>query len=174
MPLSLHQASVPVFEEYLTALSAILEKAEAYAAAKKIDPTVICSARLYLDMFTLAQQVRLACDFAKNAGARLTGTEPPKFEDTETNLKELRDRITRTLAFIQKKEPPMMEAMFDHDVQFPLGPNKAKMLAQDYLLHFALPNFFFHVTTAYAILRHYGLDIGKRDFLGNVRGLVVV
>jgi hypothetical protein len=174
MALSLYQASVPIFEEYLTALAAILEKAEAYAAAKKIDPAIICSARLALDMLPLARQVQLACDFAKNAGARLTGTEPPKFENTETNLQELRDRITWTLAFIRTKEPPMMEAKFDHSIEFPLGSNKAQMLAQNYLLHFALPNFFFHVTTAYAILRHYGLDIGKRDFLGNVRGLDVV
>jgi hypothetical protein len=172
--LSLYQASVPVFEEYLMALAAILEKAEAYAATKKIDSAVIGSARLALDMFPLARQVQLACDFAKNAGARLTGTEPPTFENTETNLKELRDRITRTLAFIQAKEPAKIDAMFDQYLQFPLGSNRAKMLAQNYLLHFALPNFFFHVTAAYAILRHYGLDIGKRDFLGNVRGLDVV
>jgi hypothetical protein len=172
MAISLFEASIPVFEEYLNGLSALLDKAESHAAAKKIDPSVICATRLFPDMFPLSRQVQIACDFGKNTAARLSRSEPPKFDDSEKNLAELKGRVTETLAFLAKQDSKQIDATSGHEIIFPLGPNKMKMVAERYLLHFAMPNFFFHMTAAYAILRHCGIDIGKRDFMGNVPGLV--
>ncbi len=167
MSFSMFQASLPVFEIMLGALSNVLDKAEAFAAAKKLDPAVLPNMRLAPDMFPLARQVQVATDQAKNGSARLAGVDPPRFEDTEATIGELKARIAKTLAFLKTLDPKRIDAAVERSVTFPLGPtSKGTMKAGDYLNHFVLPNFYFHVTTAYAILRHCGVDIGKRDFLG--------
>jgi hypothetical protein len=162
----MHQASVPVFVQMLGSLSAILAKAEAHATAKKIDPAALLGARLFPDMFTLTRQVQLACDFAKNASARLAGQEPPKWEDKEASFAELQARIARTLEFVRGFKPAQIDGAEERDVTIPIGGVPTTFKGQRYLLFVALPNFFFHHTTAYAILRHNGIEIGKRDYLG--------
>ena len=168
MPFSLSQASLPVFEIGLTALSGVLDKAAAYAAAKKVDPAVLLGWRLAPDMFALARQVQVACDQAKNGAARLAGAEPPKFEDTETSLDQLKERIAKTVAYIKTLDAKAIDASPDREITFPLGPNKGQMKGSDFLDHFVLPNFYFHLTAAYAIVRHCGVELGKRDFLGAI------
>jgi hypothetical protein len=160
------KASIPVFETVLNALSAVLDKAEAYAGAKKFEPAVLLGMRLAPDMFTLTRQVQVATDQAKNGTARLAGVEPPKFEDTESTIAQLKERIANTIAFLKTLDTKAIDASADRDITFPLGPKKAQMRGDDYLNHFVLPNFYFHATSAYAILRHAGVEIGKRDFLG--------
>jgi hypothetical protein len=162
------QASLPVFEIGLNALSGVLDKAAAYAAAKKVDPAVLLGWRLAPDMFALARQVQVACDQAKNGAARLVGAEPPKFEDTETSLDQLKARIARTLAYIKTLDAKAIDASADREITFPLGPTKGQMKGGDFLNHFVLPNFYFHLTAAYAIVRHCGVELGKRDFLGAI------
>ena len=167
--MSMSKASIPAFEIGLNALSALLDKAAAYAEAKRIDPTVLLNARLYPDMFALTRQVQIACDQAKNAGARLAGIDPPRYEDNEKTIAELRARIARTVAFTKTLDAGSIDAAADREIAFPLGPNNnGHMQGLDYLNHFALPNFYFHLTTAYDILRHCGVEIGKRDFLGAI------
>jgi hypothetical protein len=168
MPFSMSQASLPVFEIGLNALSGVLDKAAAYAAAKKVDPAVLLGWRLAPDMFALARQVQVACDQAKNGAARLVGAEPPKFEDTETSLDQLKARIARTLAYIKGLDGKAIDASADREITFPLGPTKGQMKGGDFLNHFVLPNFYFHLTAAYAIVRHCGVELGKRDFLGAI------
>jgi uncharacterized protein len=167
--MSMSNASIPVFEIGLSALSALLDKAEAYAEAKRIDPTVLLNARLFPDMFAFTRQVQSACDQAKNGGARLAGVDPPRYEDNEKTIAELRTRIAKTVAFVKTLDAEMIDTAADREITFPLGPNnKGHMRGADYLNHFALPNFYFHLTTAYDILRHCGVEIGKRDFLGTI------
>jgi hypothetical protein len=168
MPFSMSQASLPVFEIGLNALSGVLDKAAVYAAAKKIDPAVLLGWRLAPDMFALARQVQVACDQAKNGAARLAGAEPPKFEDTETSIDQLKGRIAKTLAYIKGLDAKAIDASSDREIIFPLGPNKSQMKGGDFLDHFVLPNFYFHLTAAYAIVRHCGVELGKRDFLGAI------
>jgi hypothetical protein len=168
MPFSMSQASLPVFEIGLNALAAVLDKAAAYAAAKKVDPAVLLGWRLAPDMFALARQVQVACDQAKNGAARLVGVEPPKFEDTETSLEQLKARIAKTLAYIKRLDTKAIDASADREITFPLGPTKGQMKGGDFLNHFVLPNFYFHLTAAYAIVRHCGVELGKRDFLGAI------
>ena len=169
MPLSMSQASLPVFEIGLNALSAILDKAEAHAAAKKIDPSVLLHSRLSPDMFALVRQVQIAADQAKNGSARLGGVEAPRYEDNETTTDQLKARLAKTVAYLKTLDRKQIDASADREITFPLGPtNKGHMKGDDYLNHFVLPNFYFHVTAAYAILRHCGVDIGKRDFLGAI------
>ena len=168
MPYSMSQTALPTFEIGLTALSGVLDKAAAFAAAKKVDPAVLLGYRLAPDMFALARQVQVACDQAKNGTARLAGVEPPKFEDTETTLDQLKDRIAKTVAFLKTLDAKAIDASADRDITFPLGPNKGQMQGGDYLNHFVLPNFYFHLTAAYAIVRHCGVEVGKRDFLGAI------
>jgi len=168
MPYSLSQACLPVFEIGLNALSAVLDKAAAYATAKKVDPAVLLGWRLAPDMFALARQVQVACDQAKNGAARLAGAEPPKFEDTETSLDQLKDRIAKTVAYIKTLDAKAIDASPDREITFPLGPNKGQMKGSDFLDHFVLPNFYFHLTAAYAIVRHCGVELRKRDFLGAI------
>ena len=154
-------ASIPVFEISLNALSVLLDKAEAYAEAKKIDPAALLSTRLFPDMFTLTRQVQSACDQAKNGGARLAGID--------ASFPELKARIAKTVAFVKTLDAKKIDASADREITFPLGPtNKGHMKGADYLNHFVLPNFYFHATTAYDILRHCGVEIGKRDFLGAI------
>jgi len=162
------QASLPVFEIGLKALSGVLDKAAAYAAAKKVDPAVLLGWRLAPDMFALARQVQVACDQAKNGAARLAGVEPPKFEDSETSLEQLKQRIAKTLAYIKGLDAKAIDASADREITFPLGPTKGQMKGGDFLNHFVLPNFYFHLTAAYAIVRHCGVELGKRDFLGAI------
>lgn len=174
MPLTMTKASVPVFEIAFNALSTILDKAEAYAAAKKIEPAVLLGTRLAPDMFALTRQIQIATDLAKNGTARLAGVDPPKFEDTETTIAQLKDRLARTIAFLKSLDTKAIDASADREITFPLGPtNKGQMKGDDYLNHFMLPNVYFHVTAAYVILRHCGLDIGKRDFLGAIPLMMV-
>ena len=167
----LYEATVSAFTQQLTALSAILDKAAAYAEAKKIDPLVLTSARLAPDMLPFTRQVLIACDFAKNTSGRLAGGEIPKFADDEKTFDELKARIAKTLGYISHLDAAKIEAATGRDIEFAMGPNKMKMEAVAYALRFALPNFYFHSATAYDILRHNGLDVGKRDFMGTVSGL---
>ena len=167
--MSLSQASLPVFEIGLTALSGVLDKGQAFAAAKKVDPSVLLGARLAPDMFALTRQVQATCDQAKNGAARLAGIEPPAYEDKEATIDDLKARIAKTVAFLKTLDRKQIDAAADREITFPLGAtNKGHMKGPDYLNHFVLPNFYFHLTAAYSILRHNGVEIGKRDFLGAI------
>jgi hypothetical protein len=169
MSFSMSQASLPTFEIGLNALSAVLDKAEAFAVAKKIDPAVLLNTRLAPDMFPLVRQVQVATDLAKNGAARLAGVEPPRYEDKETTIAELKARLAKTVAFVRSLDPKQIDAAADRQITFPLGPsNKGEMRGDDYLNHFVLPNVYFHLAAAYAILRHCGVEIGKQDFLGAI------
>jgi uncharacterized protein len=167
--MSMSNAVIPVFEIGLKALSALLDKAEVYAEGTRIDPTVLLGARLFPDMFAFSRQVQSACDQAKNGGARLAGIDPPRYEDNETTIADLKTRIAKTIAFIKTLDTQRIDTAAEREITFPLGPNKmGRMKGVDYLNHFALPNFFFHLSTAYGILRHCGMEIGKLDFLGPI------
>ncbi|MFN3657052.1 MAG: DUF1993 family protein [Pseudolabrys sp.] len=161
------QACLPAFEIELSALSGILDKVAAHAAVRKIDPSALLGWRLAPDMFALARQVQVACDQAKNGASRLAGVEPPRYEDTETTIDQLKERIARTLAYLKTLDRSAIDAAPAREIVFPLGgQNKGRMAGADYLNHFVLPNFYFHLTAAYAIARNAGVDVGKRDFLG--------
>lgn len=174
MALTTFSASAPVFEQMLGALHAVLDKAAAHCAARKIDEAVMTSTRLIPDMLPLSRQVQIACDHAARATARLTGAELPKFEDVEKTIPELQARIDKALAYVRAADPAKVAAGAETKIAFPIGPTKAEMKGDDYLLHFSLPNFFFHVTTAYAILRTSGVDVGKRDYMGAVPNLTLL
>lgn len=167
MTISLYDASVPVYTQMLGALDKVLGKAEAWAEARKIDGRVLAQARLFPDMLPLASQVRIACDAARAGTARLAGIDFPKYEDSEQTLAELRQRIAGTLAFIAQVPRESIAGQEERDITIPLRERKLEMKGQAFLLHWSLPNFFFHVTTAYDILRHNGLEVGKADFLGH-------
>jgi len=166
MAVSMYDIAIPTFQRQLANLDAILDKAEAYATAKKIDIAVLLAARLYPDMFNLTRQVQLATDFAKAAPARLAGVEVPSLPDTETTLPELKARIAKVQAMLAAYKPQQFEGADLKQLTLKLGGNDMTLSGRDYLLHAALPNFYFHCTTAYNILRHNGLEIGKRDFIG--------
>jgi hypothetical protein len=166
MKISMYQASAPRFANMLGNLSAILDKAQAHCEAKKIDPAVLGGMRLIADMFPLTRQVQIACDTAKGAVARLAGVEIPRHEDTEQTLAELKQRIARTIDFILSVKPETLEDTEDKEVTLKLGGRDTTFKGMQYLLGHAYPNFFFHVTTAYNILRTNGVDLGKRDFIG--------
>jgi hypothetical protein len=163
----MYQVSVPRFANILKNLSAILDKAQAHAEAKKIDPLVLSNARLYPDMLPMKRQVYIACDTAKNAVARIAGVEPPKHEDIEETFAELKARIAKTLDFIQTFKPAQIDGSEDKAIHLKLGQREVDFKGMQYLLGHALPNFYFHIVTAYDILRHNGVEIGKRDYLGN-------
>jgi uncharacterized protein len=169
MPISMYQASVPVFQRTLGALDKILDKAAAYAEERKIDPAVLVGARLYPDMFPLSRQVQIATDHAKGASARLAGLPVPSFEDAERSFPELKARIAKTLAFIATVKPEQIDGSEGRDITLKAGPRELSFKGQEYLLFFALPNFYFHATTAYDILRSKGVPLGKRDFLGKMK-----
>ena len=153
----------------LEALSAVLDEGEAFAAAKKIDASVLLGTRLAPDMFALTRQVQVACDLAKNCCARLAGVEPPRFEDNETNIAQLKERIAKTVAYVKSLDTAAIDASAEREIVFPMGgTNKGKMKGADYLGWFLVPNVYFHLTSAYAILRHCGVEVGKRDFLGAI------
>ncbi|HUZ31600.1 MAG TPA: DUF1993 domain-containing protein [Xanthobacteraceae bacterium] len=169
MPLSMSQASIPVFEIGFNALSAVLDKSEAYATAKKFDPAVLLHTRLAPDMFNLTRQVQVATDQARRGASRLAGIEPAAFEDTETTIAQLKARLAKTIANLKTLDIKAIDASADREIVFPLGGGKSgQMKGADYLNHFVLPNYYFHLTTAYAVLRHCGVDIGKRDFIGAI------
>ena len=166
MALSISSVGTTTFVTTLGALSKILDKAAAHCAAKKIDQSVIMQMRLAPDMFPFVKQVQIACDFAKNTAGRLTG-EPPKYPDDEKTFDELKARIAKTLDYVKSVPAATLDAAEEKDVTFPIGPQQTMTLkGAQYLTGFALPNFYFHATTAYDILRHAGVEVGKRDFLG--------
>ncbi|MBT9553225.1 MAG: DUF1993 domain-containing protein [Hydrogenophaga sp.] len=166
MSITLSSASLPVFQTALSNLLHCLNKAEANAAARKFDPNVLFAARLAPDMLPFASQIRIACDAAKNGTARLAGIEAPKFEDNETTFAELQARIRKTLDWLATVPASAIDGREDADITFPVGRDKTRtMTGEAYLKHYALPNMFFHVVTAYALLRHNGVDVGKTDYL---------
>jgi uncharacterized protein len=173
MSLSMHQASVPAFVQILTALAKVLDKAEAHAAARKIDPAVLMGCRLAPDMFPLSRQVQISCDMAKGAVAHLAGVEVPSWPDNETTFAGLKERIGKTVDFVRSFKPAQIDGSEAREVTLKLGGNPVTFKGQAYLVHFVMPNFYFHAAAAYAILRHNGVELGKRDFLGQVPGLTV-
>ncbi len=166
MTISMYEASTPVFIRMLKNLAAILAKGATYAEAKKIEPTVLINSRLYPDMFPLVRQVQIASDAAKGCGARLAGREPPKFEDNEATFPELLTRIDKTIAYLETLKPEQINGSEQKSITLQIRKNTLTFLGMPFLLNFALPNFYFHVTTAYDILRHCGVEIGKQDFIG--------
>jgi len=166
MNISMYEASAPRFTNMLRNLSAILARAEAHAGARKIASEVLLSARLFPDMFPLSKQVQIACDHAKGAVARLAGVEVPGFADNEQSFAELQERIARTIAFVESVDAAQVNGSEARDIAFSIGGQQLQFQGMQYLLGFALPNFYFHLVTAYNILRHNGVDIGKRDFIG--------
>jgi hypothetical protein len=166
MSLSMYQASVPVFIRALDNLSAILHKAAAHAQDRKIDPSVLINARLYPDMLPLSRQVQIASDNAKGPAARLAEIERPVYEDNETTFEDLQARIAKTVVFLRSIKPEQIGGSEERAISLKIGPTEMSFKGQPYLLGFALPNFYFHATTAYSILRHSGVEIGKSDFIG--------
>lgn len=167
MSFTMYSASIPVFRQILTALSAVIDKAEAHASTRNIEPSALIQARLFPDMFPFARQVQIAADFAKGAGARLAGVEVPKYEDNEVTFAELKHRIAKTLDFIESLPREAIEASAERDITVGSGEKTRQFKGQPYLVHYALPHFYFHATTAYDILRHNGVEIGKKDFIGS-------
>lgn len=168
MTISMYTASVPVFKRQLGALGKILDKAAADAAARKIADSILLQTRLYPDMFPLARQVQIAADFAKSTPARLAGVEFPKYEDNEATLAELKARIDRTLAYVDTFKPAQFEGSEEREIILPIAGNPMTFKGEVFLLHFAMPNFYFHTSTAYGILRQCGVELGKRDFIGGL------
>ena len=166
MKISMYQASVPVMIRMLGNLKGILDKAAAHAQAKKIDEAVLLNARLYPDMFPLTRQVQIACDFARATAARLAGREPLSLEDNEKSFAELVTRIERSIDFVRSIPDGEIDNSDGREIVRPVRGEPKKFTGVNYLLQFALPNFFFHATTAYAILRHCGIDLGKTDYIG--------
>ncbi|WP_020654284.1 DUF1993 domain-containing protein [Massilia niastensis] len=168
MSISMTTATVPVFRQMLGSLAAVLEKAEAHAQEHRIEPDALLQARLYPDMFPLVRQVQIATDFAKGATARLAGVEVPSYDDNETSFSQLQQRITKTLGFIDSVAPADIDAGQQRPITHGAGERARHFEnGERYLTRFALPNFYFHLTTAYAILRHNGVPIGKKDYIGS-------
>lgn len=167
MSLSLHEASVPVFRHMLRALDGVLAKGEAHAKAEGYDPDVLLQARLFPDMFPLLKQVQIACDFAKSVSARLADVEVPAMPDEERSVSDLRERIARTLAFVEGLDALLFDGGEEREIVLRPGtPKERRFDGRGYLLQYGLPQFFFHVTTAYALLRHNGVPVGKLDYMG--------
>jgi len=165
--MSLYDATVPAFLQILGSLTGLLTKAEAHCEAKKIQPEVLLNARLYPDMLPLTKQVQIACDFAAKSCARLTQSEVPVVPDTEKTFAELKARLAKTIDYVKTFKPAQFEGAEARDVTFPVGPNNTMTLkGQQFVSGYAFPNFYFHATTTHGILRHNGVEIGKRDFLG--------
>ena len=166
MTLSMYQASAPRLANMLRNLDAILAKAQTHATAKKIDPAVLLGARLFPDMLPLVKQVQIATDHAKGCVARLAGVEVPKFEDTEQSFEELQARIARIIAFVESFSAAQIDGSEERDIALRAGGQDMSFKGLTYLLGYAMPNFYFHLVTAYNILRHNGVEIGKRDYIG--------
>ena len=171
MSITMYQASVPVFVQFLKGLSGALDKAEAHCTAKKSDPLALTSARLIADMFPLSRQVQIACDFAKGVTARLAGVEVPSWDDSEKSIPELKARIAKTIAFVDGFKPAQIDGSEDREIALKVGGNPMTFTGRIYLLMFGMPNFYFHAAAAYSILRANGVEIGKRDFMGPVPGM---
>ena len=167
MSLTMYQASIPRFINILGNLSAILDKAEASAVARKLDPAALTSFRLYPDMLPMTAQVQIACDAAKGVAARLAGVPIPAFEDNEKTLADLKARVEKTIAYLRTITAQQIDGTEDKDIVIKRGEKETHYKGMQFLLGHALPNFYFHVTTTYIILRHNGVEIGKRDYLGN-------
>ena len=168
MSTSLYHATVPVLKQMLLALSDVLKKGEAYAEQKKFDPSVLLQARLFPDMLALVRQVQIACDFAKSIPSRIAGVEVAAYEDTEQTFAELQQRIAKTLALINAFTPAQLDGSAVKEIVLRPGTPKEKTLSvNDYALKYGMPQFFFHVTTAYNLLRSNGVEIGKKDFMGS-------
>ena len=167
MTISMYKASVPIFVQFLTSLSAVLDKAAAFAEAKKIDPSVLLNTRLAPDMFPLVRQVRAATDHAINGCGRLAGAHPPSFNNAEATIPELKERIAKTIDFLKSLQPGQIDGSEEKEIKFTLPTGAVREFkGQSLLLNNSLPNFYFHCTTAYDILRHCGVELGKRDFMG--------
>jgi len=166
MSLSMYAATVPPMRHMLKSLKALLVKAEAFCTARKIEPEVLLSARLFPDMLPFVRQIQIASDNAKGPAGRLAGAEVPKMEDNEKTFADLQARLDRTIAFLDTLKPEQFEGADERDIVLPLRNRTLEFKGATYLTSFALPNFHFHVTTAYAILRHNGVEIGKQDYLG--------
>jgi hypothetical protein len=165
--MSFYDSVAPAYLQILASLSGILDKADAYATARKIQPEVLLATRLFPDMLPLSKQIQITCDHAVRGCARLSGGEVPSFPDTETTIAELKQRLAKTADYVKSIKPALFDAAADRDVTFPIGGGKTMtMKGQQYLTSFSLPNFYFHATTAHGILRLCGVEIGKRDFLG--------
>ena len=167
MNISMYQASVPRFVNILGNLSNILDKAQAHVDARKLDVTTLTGYRLFPDMLPMTAQVQIACDSAKRVVSHLSGVEAPAYEDNEKTLADLKARIAKTVAFIQSVPPGKIDGSDDKEIVIKRGDKETRYKGMQFLLGHALPNFYFHVTTAYNILRHNGIEIGKRDYLGN-------
>jgi len=170
MPLSMYQTSVPVLIHNLKTLAAILKKGADHAKTRGIEPSVLVNARLFPDMFPLSRQVQIATDMAKGGAARLAGVEMPSFPDTESSFPELQERIAKTVAFLKSIKPAQLEGSEAREVQLQMRMGSIAFNGQNYLLGWVLPNVYFHITTAYNILRHNGVELGKWDFLGKAPG----
>ena len=168
MSVSLYEASIPTFLHTLRNLKALLEKGSAHAEARKYDPNLLAATRLTADMLPLARQIQIASDAAKGAAARLTGTEPPKFEDNETTIAELIARIVKTIDYLQGFKPEQFAGAEERAITIKTPRNTFNFNGLNFLRHWALPNLFFHSTVAYSLLRHGGVEIGKADYLGPV------
>jgi len=169
MSISMYDVSIPIFTLSLNNLSAILDKADAHTEAKKVDPKVLPGTRLIADMLPLSAQIQIACDTAKGAAARLAGVEVPKHEDTEATIPELKARVAKTLEFIKTIKAEQLQGAETREIVMQFPQNTLKFTGLNYLTNFVLPNFFFHMTIAYALLRKNGVDLGKRDFLGPIQ-----
>jgi len=164
--LSIYEAAIPPLKRTLSNLAAILQKGEQYADAKKVEHHVLLNSRLFVDMYPLTRQIQIATDMSKGAGARLAGIEIPKYEDSESSFAELQARIAKTIAFLDSIDPDQLTGAETREVTITVRKVDLKFSGQDYLLKWVLPNVYFHVTTAYNILRHNGVELGKQDFLG--------
>ena len=166
MTISMYQASVPVFIRMPTSLNVVLAKGAAHAQAKKIDESVLLNARLSPDMFPLTKQVHIATDFARGTGARLAGAEMPSYEDKETTFAEPTDRVDRTIAYLKTLKPAQIDGSEAREIVRPVRGEPKKFTGINYLLQYAMPHFYFHVVTAYDVLRHNGIEVGKGDYIG--------
>jgi len=164
--LSIYDATIPPLKRALSNLAAILKKGEEYADAKEVEHQVLLNSRLFVDMYSLTRQVQIATDMSKGASARLAAIEIPKYEDNETSFAELQARIAKTIAFLDSINPQQLEGAESREITITIRKTDLKFSGQDYLLKWVLPNVYFHVTTAYNILRHNGVELGKQDFLG--------
>jgi hypothetical protein len=164
--ISMYNASIPVFVRMFDNLNAILDKGAAHAEARKIDPVVLINYRLSPDMYPLSRQVQIATDIAKGCAARLAGIEPPRYDDNEASFPQLKARVDRTVGFLQGITPSQIEGSEERDIRLKIGGRDLEFKGLPYLLNFVTPNVYFHITTAYAILRHGGVELGKLDFLG--------
>lgn len=168
MSISIYQASVPVLVRVLSNFIAVLNKGKAHAETRKLDPLTLTGFRLYPDMLPLTKQVQIASDMAKGGGARLAGVDVPRYEDVETSFDELVARLDKTIEFLRRLDPAAFEGAGQREIVLPMRTGPVRFKGEDYLLNFVLPNVYFHAATAYNILRHNGVELGKMDFLGKI------